>query len=119
MLSTDSSITSPEWGIFLENYVWDLQVKEKSQLTRTGNKPGVEGISITRITPETTNVKPLTQRTQANGYYDAELKVIVLGRNMNTMTLPHEMAHFWIAKNHTAQMGGAGRGNTCKTRTRT
>ena len=38
----------------------------------------------------------LTQRTQANGYYDAELKVIVLGRNMNTMTLPHEMAHFWL-----------------------
>lgn len=31
-----------------------------------------------------------------NGYYDAELKVIVLGRNMNTMTLPHEMAHFWL-----------------------
>ncbi len=38
----------------------------------------------------------LFQRTQANGYYDAELKVIVLGRNMNTMTLPHEMAHFWL-----------------------
>lgn len=36
------------------------------------------------------------QRTQSNGYYDAELKVIVLGRNMNTMTLPHEMAHFWL-----------------------
>ena len=48
------------------------------------------------ITPETTNVKPLTQGTQSNGYYDAELKVIVLGRNMNTMTLPHEMAHFWL-----------------------
>ncbi len=80
----------------LGNYVWDLQVKEKSQLTRTGNKPGVEGISITSITPETTNVKPLTQGTQSNGYYDAELKVIVLGRNMNTMTLPHEMAHFWL-----------------------
>ena len=28
------------------------------------------------------------QRTQANRYYDAELKVIILGRNMNTMTLP-------------------------------
>lgn len=28
----------------------------------------------------------LFQRTQSNGYYDAELKVIVLGRNMNTMT---------------------------------
>lgn len=48
------------------------------------------------ITPETTNVKPLTQGTQSNGYYDAELKVIVLGWNMNTMTLPHEMAHFWL-----------------------
>ncbi len=41
----------------LGNYVWDLQVKEKSQLTRTGNKPGVEGISITSITPEKPEVK--------------------------------------------------------------
>lgn len=44
--------------------------------------------------PDTGNI--YYQRTQSNGYYDAELKVIVLGRNMNTMTLPHEMAHFWL-----------------------
>ncbi|MBR5153212.1 MAG: hypothetical protein IKW57_00220 [Alphaproteobacteria bacterium] len=36
------------------------------------------------------------QRTQANGYYDAELKVIVLGRNMNTMTLYHEILDFYL-----------------------
>ena len=38
----------------------------------------------------------LYQRTQSNGYYDAELKVIVLGRNMNTMTLPHEILDFYL-----------------------
>lgn len=31
-----------------------------------------------------------------NGFYDAELNVIVLGRNFNTTTLPHEMSHFWL-----------------------
>lgn len=46
------------------------------------------------FSPDTGNI--YFQRTQSNGYYDAELKVIVLGRNMNTMTLPHEMAHFWL-----------------------
>lgn len=37
----------------------------------------------------------LFQRRRPNGFYDPELEVIVLGRNSNTGTLPHEMAHFW------------------------
>ena len=72
----------------------------KLESTETG---GVENQSTVSsdalnmsITPETTNVKPLTQGTQSNGYYDAELKVIVLGRNMNTMTQPHEMVLFMV-----------------------
>jgi len=36
------------------------------------------------------------QGKQANGFYDPELNVIVLGKNSNTGTLPHEMAHFWL-----------------------
>lgn len=36
-----------------------------------------------------------TQGRRVNGFYDPELEVIVLGRNSNTGTLPHEMAHFW------------------------
>lgn len=35
------------------------------------------------------------QGKRVNGFYDPELEVIVLGRNSNTGTLPHEMAHFW------------------------
>lgn len=35
---------------------------------------------------------------KANGFYDPELGVIVLGRNMNEMTLPHEMQHYWLDK---------------------
>lgn len=40
----------------------------------------------------------LFQSKKANGFYDPELGVIVLGRNMNTMTLPHEMQHYWLDK---------------------
>ena len=35
------------------------------------------------------------QSRRINGFYDPELEVIVLGRNSNTGTLPHEMAHYW------------------------
>lgn len=36
--------------------------------------------------------------TQGNygGLYDPELNVIVLGKDFNTGTLPHELAHFWL-----------------------
>lgn len=54
------------------------------------------GVLRQKVKPARYKDGTLFQRTQANGYYDAELKVIVLGRNMNTMTLPHEMAHFWL-----------------------
>lgn len=36
------------------------------------------------------------QGKQANGFYDPELDLIVLGKNFNTMTLPHEFAHYWL-----------------------
>lgn len=41
------------------------------------------------------NTGQLFQGRRVNGFYDPELEVIVLGRNSNTGTLPHEMAHFW------------------------
>lgn len=36
------------------------------------------------------------QGVSKNGFYDSELKTIVLGRNFNLGTLPHELAHFWL-----------------------
>lgn len=33
-----------------------------------------------------------------NGFFDKELKAVVIGSNANTGTLPHEMAHFWLDK---------------------
>lgn len=48
------------------------------------------------ITPAMQNF--LAQGKKANGFYDPELGVIVLGRNMNEMTLPHEMQHYWLDK---------------------
>lgn len=40
--------------------------------------------------------KKLVYWQSANGFFDPELNVIVLGKNFNTMTLPHEMAHYWL-----------------------
>lgn len=37
----------------------------------------------------------LFQSRKVNGFYDPELEAIVLGRNSNTGTLPHEMSHYW------------------------
>lgn len=45
------------------------------------------------FSPDTGNI--YAQGRRVNGFYDPELEVIVLGRNSNTGTLPHEMAHFW------------------------
>lgn len=46
------------------------------------------------FSPDTGNI--YYQGVSANGFYDSELKTIVLGRNFNLGTLPHELAHFWL-----------------------
>ena len=38
----------------------------------------------------------LEQGSKKQGAYDPELQVIIIGRDFNTGTLPHEMAHFWL-----------------------
>ena len=38
----------------------------------------------------------LFQGKKANGFFDPELNVVLLGKNWNTMTLPHELAHYWL-----------------------
>ena len=58
---------------------------EPTQIKSTDNR-GTYGI-------ETPNI--YNQSRRVNGFYDPELEVIVLGRNSNTGTLPHEMAHYW------------------------
>ena len=37
-------------------------------------------------------------RAKINGQFDPELNTILLGKNFNTMTLPHELAHYWLEK---------------------
>lgn len=71
-----------DWGFAFR----EAMALERNQIKSTQNRG--------TFSKDTGNI--YYQRTQSNGYYDAELKVIVLGRNMNTMTLPHEMAHFWL-----------------------
>lgn len=51
---------------------------------------------ITKSDVVNQNMQMLPQGRTVNGFYDPELAVIVLGRNMNEMTLPHEMAHYWL-----------------------
>ena len=41
-----------------------------------------------------------------NGYFDAELKTVVIGSNFNYGTLPHEFAHFWLDKMFTMWKSG-------------
>lgn len=67
---------------------------KKQATTSSSNALSPESNAI--MQPETPVVKQLNQRTQANGMYDPELNVIVLGRNFNTTTLPHELSHFWL-----------------------
>ena len=38
----------------------------------------------------------LFQGSKKQGMYDPELQVIIIGKDFNTGTLPHEMAHFWL-----------------------
>ena len=41
---------------------------------------------------------PYAQRKLANGFFDAELKTIVIGSNFNFGTLQHEVAHYYLDK---------------------
>lgn len=79
--------------------LYNVAVK-KQATTSSSNALSPESNAI--MQPETPVVKQLNQRTQANGMYDPELNVIVLGRNFNTTTLPHELSHFWL--NNTFQL---------------
>ena len=60
------------------------------------------GIKVERYTDKPNESKIadslLFQRKGTNGYFDPELQVIVLGKNTNSGTLPHEMSHFWLEK---------------------
>lgn len=79
--------------------LYNVSVK-KQATTSSSNALSPESNAI--MQPETPVVKQLNQRRQANGMYDPELNVIVLGRNFNTTTLPHELSHFWL--NNTFQL---------------
>ena len=63
----------------------DVLIFEPNQIKSTENRG-----TFSKNTPNIYN-----QGKKVNGFYDPELEVIVLGRNSNTGTLPHEMAHFW------------------------
>ena len=63
----------------------EFMVFDPTQIKSIDNR-GTYGI-------ETPNI--YNQSRRVNGFYDPELEVIVLGRNSNTGTLPHEMSHYW------------------------
>lgn len=62
-----------------------ISVFEPNQIKSVDNRG-----TFSKNTPNIYN-----QGKKVNGFYDPELEVIVLGRNSNTGTLPHEMAHYW------------------------
>lgn len=51
-------------------------------------------------------IQKFYQGSQANGFFDAGLKTVVLGSNFNYGTLPHEFAHFWLDKMFTMWKSG-------------
>lgn len=77
-----------------------ISAETKSKMLKIAKKHYIPKQYVNRAIKEVRNqgyfLPTYNQGVSVNGYYDAELKVIVLGRNMNTMTLPHEMAHFWL-----------------------
>lgn len=58
---------------------------EPSQIKSTDNRG--------TFSPDTGNIY---LQGRKGGSYDPELQVIVIGKDFNTGTLPHEMAHFWL-----------------------
>lgn len=73
-------------GIIGEGYPSQYVAFEPNQIKSTQNRG--------TFSPDTGNI--YYQGVSKNGFYDSELKAIVLGRNFNLGTLPHELAHFWL-----------------------
>lgn len=89
----------------------NLMKKYSGDMSKALQKQGYDGIiaGMEYIVFEPNQIKSVDNRgtfsadtgniyaqgRRVNGFYDPELEVIVLGRNSNTGTLPHEMAHFW------------------------
>lgn len=64
----------------------ELYVKTNTQIKSVDNRG--------TFSSDTGNI--YYQGKQANGFFDPELNVVLLGKNWNTMTLPHEFAHYWL-----------------------
>jgi hypothetical protein len=56
-------------------------------------------------TPDTAD-STYYQNTQ--GFFDSDLKAIVIGDNFNFGTLPHELSHFWLDKTFEIWKSGKG-----------
>lgn len=96
----DVSTRADNPNVFAGQKITEIEIEPAARPFKRLDTGSITTISLgvlrQKVKPARYKDGTLYQRTQANGYYDAELKVIVLGRNMNTMTLPHEMAHFWL-----------------------
>ena len=84
---------------------WELQ---GGQRRKDGDYANISQVGIIEIPPELFGIGATTGGAELNattdvlsqgrkgGAYDPELQVIVIGKDFNTGTLPHEMAHFWL-----------------------
>lgn len=66
------------------------------------------GLNEFNISPSETNVNTLLQNKLVNGFFDADLKAIVIGSNFNFGTLQHEVAHFYLDRLFSLYKSGAG-----------
>jgi hypothetical protein len=109
------------------NYFWDAQVKEKAQLAESVTSTGAEGLTSDNsedsisLSPVNEDVNTILQQTantpdtadstyyqNTQGFFDSDLKAIVIGDNFNFGTLPHELSHFWLDKTFEIWKSGKG-----------
>ena len=81
------------------NLFYDVKLNKNSQTGGLDTKSSGSSATFNiTITPQSSNVKQLSQRRAINGFYDPELQAIVLGKHWNETTLVHEFHHRYLEK---------------------
>jgi hypothetical protein len=64
--------------------------------------------TILQQTANTPDTADSTYYQNTQGFFDSDLKAIVIGDNFNFGTLPHELSHFWLDKTFEIWKSGKG-----------
>ena len=77
--------------------LYNVAVKKQANTSSSNvSSPAVSSTISQKTKKVSKNNIQLEQGSKKQGAYDPELQVIIIGKDFNTGTLPHEMAHFWL-----------------------